>query len=286
MNFLLSTSAFLCGCLLSLCQVGAIAQVATQSIVIHFDTDKSEMGDEAPLMKHLEALVQSPGMKIIGHADYTGGEGYNMKLSEKRANTVAKWLENHGVDAGKISIEAKGETDSRPDEKGDQLAEDRKVVVVFQINPTPKLKPVEAKKPTVAIEAEVETFDIDTSGKENLVLKGVSFIGGRHFPTPESMPELYKLAETMKQHPQIKIEIQGHICCAYDQPDGLDNDTGEPFLSKNRAKYVYKFLIQEGISADRMSYIGLGSTQPKVFPEITEADMQANRRVEIKIIKD
>jgi len=33
-----------------------------------------------------------------------------------------------------------------------------------------------------------------------------------------------------------------------------------------------------------MTYVGLGSTQPKVFPEKTEEDQQANRRVEIKIL--
>lgn len=49
-------------------------------------------------------------LKVIGHTDSTGTAAYNMKLSERRAQNVAKIIESAGVPAGKITVEGKGET--------------------------------------------------------------------------------------------------------------------------------------------------------------------------------
>lgn len=49
-------------------------------------------------------------LKVVGHTDSTGTAAYNMKLSERRAQNVAKIIESAGVPAGKITVEGKGET--------------------------------------------------------------------------------------------------------------------------------------------------------------------------------
>ena len=45
----------------------------------------------------------------------------------------------------------------------------------------------------------------------------------------------------------LKIEIQGHICCQYDGKDGADLSTGIENSSVARAKNVYDYLIENGI---------------------------------------
>ena len=118
----------------------------------------------------------------------------------------------------------------------------------------------------------------------NIILEGVNFIGGQHYPLPESRPAIEKLLRTMRKYPDLKIEIQGYICCEYDQYDGLDFHTQTMNLSENRAKYLYDYLIDADIRASRLSYKGYGSSKPLVFPEVTEEERIKNRRVEIKVL--
>ena len=56
-------------------------------------------------------MGENPGYRVVlsGHTDSVGAEAYNQKLSEKRANAVAKALEELGVSADKITAVGYGE---------------------------------------------------------------------------------------------------------------------------------------------------------------------------------
>jgi len=116
-------------------------------------------------------------------------------------------------------------------------------------------------------------------------LWGIEFRPGRHAIMPDAIYILNALLEVMMNYPNMRIEIQGHICCQLGETDGLDMDTGEPQLSLNRALAVKQWLMQKGIDEKRMEVKGFGGRYPKVFPEKTEADKQKNRRVEILILE-
>ncbi|WP_434730282.1 DUF4384 domain-containing protein [Rhizobium binae] len=84
-------------------------------VPITFDFDKStftSIGTEAA-QELLEALKeQKPGRIIlIGHTDRKGGDDYNKKLSERRAQAVADFLKKNGIDA---TIDAEGRGASEP----------------------------------------------------------------------------------------------------------------------------------------------------------------------------
>ena len=88
----------------------------------------------------------------------------------------------------------------------------------------------------------------------------------------------------MFQTPNLKIQINGHICCEPSYLDGRDNDLGTFDLSWQRAKVIYQYLVDHGISADRMSFRGFGASQ-KLYPYERDAfEKEENRRVEIKIV--
>jgi outer membrane protein OmpA-like peptidoglycan-associated protein len=56
------------------------------------------------------------------------------------------------------------------------------------------------------------------------------------------------------------------------------------WLSDERAKMVYNYLISKGIKAKRLSTIGFGATKMVNPDAYTESDMAENRRVEINVI--
>ncbi|MEX2596080.1 MAG: OmpA family protein [Salibacteraceae bacterium] len=250
----------------------------TDTFSVFFETDVYDRFDVEKIIQFADTTEELLLARVFGYADYVGDAEANQLLSEQRANAVAKALGNHK----KIKIkqlEGNGEVSSSK-KSADGNANDRRVDVIVTRT---IVVPEKAKAlPT----PEDDTYDITSENTENIVLEGLSFIPGRHYPTPDAMPVLEKLVKTMKKYPELHIEIQGHICCAYNVEDGMDNDTGEMTLSKNRAKFVYDFLVEHGIDKARLAYVGLGSSQPKVYPEATDSDRQANRRVEMKIIKN
>ena len=126
--------------------------------------------------------------------------------------------------------------------------------------------------------------DPATKTGDQLILRNLNFIGGRHVLMSYSLPLLTDLLQTMRDHPQLKIEVQGHICCERNGGDGYDYDTGTRDLSVQRAKFVCDYLIQNGIDPARLSYRGFGSSRKLYTDEINAEQQAANRRVEIKIL--
>lgn len=160
--------------------------------------------------------------------------------------------------------------------EGVSFQESEKVTIILYYE---KVKDISAFK---MINDANATFDI-ASG--SIVLSGLTFYPGRHYPIENSLPVLDTLLATMIRYPDLKISIEGHICCVKKNTvDGLDIDTGEHNLSEMRAMYVYNFLIANGIKADRMAYIGFGARKRVVKKEKTSEDEALNRRVEIRVV--
>ncbi|MER3497850.1 MAG: hypothetical protein C4308_04060 [Chitinophagaceae bacterium] len=119
---------------------------------------------------------------------------------------------------------------------------------------------------------------------DNIVLKNLNFFGGRHVLLPGSEETLEELLALLNRKPNLKIEIQGYVCCTPASSDGLDLDTKKPDLSVQRAKMVYDYLVEMGIEKTRLSYKGFGGNNKIIEDENTEYNRMLNRRVEIKIV--
>jgi outer membrane protein OmpA-like peptidoglycan-associated protein len=116
-------------------------------------------------------------------------------------------------------------------------------------------------------------------------LDNIFFYVNRHIITEESYPQLNKLVDFLATNPNVKIQIEGHICCLKYHFDAEDEDTKDRQLSLNRAKYIYDYLSQKGVEKERMRYIGFGNSRPLISPERTPKDEEMNRRVEIRILE-
>ncbi len=93
--------------------------------------------------------------------------------------------------------------------------------------------------------------------------------------TQSSETELNKIVSFLSLNPDVKIMISGHT----------DNQGAENYnldLSEKRAKSVYNFLIQQGISSDNLTYKGFGESQP-LATNNTEEGQKINRRIEFSI---
>ncbi len=256
--------------------VGAMGQ-DTYVVTHHFyfDTDVSNQvrsdvalnftdQDDAWLNGRIKRL------SVRGYADCQGNEAYNRILSEERARFIAKNIVQLGVVDEDFPIEVIGGGQLpciSKSAKGDPDNRRVDVIMTYEVNKEPI--PESWKQ------------EIEENGRVELV--GVNFQPGRHVFLDESSEPLRLLLDALKKNGDLKIELQGHICCQPYPGDGQDNDTGLSNLSEARAKAVYDYLIKNGIDAARLKYKGLGNYFPKVQPEITEADRIANRRVEAVI---
>jgi outer membrane protein OmpA-like peptidoglycan-associated protein len=225
-------------------------------------------------------------IKITGFADYLSNTSYNQTLSEKRAFLVKNYLEkrlSENNNRSKIKIIActgEGEKNSLDDNSNTGEPYQRRVDVFIAV----KTNTIVAYSPVVKV-AQNLTKDIKALAKgERMTIEGLLFEPGRHVAFESAMPVLVKLVETLKKETNLRIEIQGHVCCFDGNDDGFDYDNLDHQLSVNRAKAVYDYLIKNGIEASRLTYKGYGYSDPKVFPEITPQDEQMNRRVEVKVL--
>jgi outer membrane protein OmpA-like peptidoglycan-associated protein len=73
---------------------------------------------------------------------------------------------------------------------------------------------------------------------------------------PESATALDKLVQTLKENPNVTIELSAHTDCR-------GSDQYNERLSQRRAENVVNYLIAHGIAADRLTPKGYGESRPK-----------------------
>ena len=285
---------FILGIILSFFCTKVFTQNKTFTLHLYYGINEVNSQDNFNRLDSLYSAraTTTSTISIYGYADFLNTDAYNFNLSQKRADAVKNYLLKK-TDGSKISINAckgLGEKDSNDNKSAEGEAAQRRVDVIVTQETT--LKKIGSRNnviqdvPKKEIPAQKKNIE-DLKKGESLAVEGLSFIPGRHMVTEASVPVMRKLLKTLKEHPELYIEIQGHVCCPGDgQPDGLDYDTHEYKLSENRAKAIYDFLIKNGIEEERLTYKGYGRTHPKVEIETTEAEEQMNRRVEIKIIEN
>lgn len=256
------------------------AQSRQDSLSIYFETDRYQITEEnKALLKSLSQQIDE--IKILGYTDTVGTSLYNRALSNKRAYSTYFYLLNNGFEIPQIK-EVRGQGEE-PFYKSNSLDSSRKTVIYYQSKAIPNLvepKKTEQTESGKRLEEQINT----TAVGKNLIIKNINFYPGSHQHLPQSEADMKALLEIMKTNSNLKIQIQGHICCEEMGLDGYDKLTGDQYLSVNRAKHIYDYLINNGISEGRLSYKGLGSSM-KLYPfERSEMEKIANRRVEIKIL--
>jgi len=283
-------------CLMSFC---AMAQ---EQVSFFFDSDKFvlQKSELLKLNQWLSANKEAKVVGVYGFCDEEGSVGYNDTLAKKRIDYVFNIIKNKI----KIREDFKTRNFGKLHSLSPIKAENRKVTLYYiqpkdfvneeKIIEEKKEVIAEKKKPNIKF-SDVYVYEnpngstvnikIDTvfmkkvsvaNVGEKLRLENMNFFVDTFAIMPQSRPVMFELLTVMKNVPDLKIQIQGHICCV--QKDYRD-------LSTQRAKAIYKFLEFNGIEKSRMTFVGFASTKPLYpLPEKNEAEREANRRVEIEIM--
>jgi len=108
-----------------------------------------------------------------------------------------------------------------------------------------------------------------------ITLGDVLFETGKADLKGAATASLGKLTEFLAQNPDRSLVIEGHT-------DSIGTDSYNQVLSQNRADSVKVFLLNQGVSANRITAYGKGESSP-VASNDSSSGRQMNRRVEIII---
>lgn len=254
---------------LFLCPIVLVAQNSTE---VFFDFNKYLLNESATKQLH-SWIAENPTIevhKIYGYCDWKGTNNYNDTLSNKRVNAVYQFLK----DKVKIREDYESKGFGKDFEQSKIQSENRKVTIFYEINQESKEKNSIAENPS-DLQHKIKASKIG----EKIKLENINFYNMSPRILPRSKPVLFDLLCAMEDNPNLKIEIQGHICCQ------LEKDATD--LSTSRAKAIYNFLISRKISRKRLSYKGFGISNPiHKIPEKSDKEQEENRRVEILILEN
>ena len=277
--------------------------LAQEQVSIYFDSNKFELTkkEQNKLNQWILANNNNKIVAIHGYTDEDGTSGFNDTLAQKRVDFIFQNIK----DQIKIREDFKTLSFGEKFHQSENKAENRKVTIYYIFEKDiPRENEILGLKPLVAVEelpkpvidypeklifenpnGTKSEFKLDrvfmnrvNSAKvgEKLKIENLNFIINTFAVVNESRGKMYELLLVLQNNPQLKIEIQGHLCC-------MPNDRLD--LSTQRAKAIYNFLVSNQIYPARLSYKGFGSTQPIYpLPEKNEAERAANRRVEILIL--
>ena len=277
---------------------------AQQQFSVYFDSNKSDLknSESIRLTKWMEANKDVKIVAINGYTDEDGTTTHNDSLSQKRVSRIFSEV------SGKIRIRGDFKTRSFGElhQHSKNKSENRKATIYYlEAKDIPReneilgIKPEPAAEPQKRVVTYPERITVDnpdgtkseykldiefmrqmtTAVKgDKLRIANLNFVINTFAIVPASRSKLYELLLVLQRNPNLKIDIQGHLCCS--PKDHTD-------LSTKRAKAIFQFLVTNEIDKSRLSYKGLGTTMPlHKIPEQNEAERAANRRVEIEIVSN
>jgi OmpA-OmpF porin, OOP family len=110
--------------------------------------------------------------------------------------------------------------------------------------------------------------------KGRVATQGIYFDTGSDRIRPESTPTLKEIGTMLKDHPDLKLTIEGHT-------DNVGSPQSNQALSEKRAAAVRQFLIDSyQVDGARLAAKGVGAGKPAAGNDTAEGRQQ-NRRVEL-----
>ncbi|ELY1980053.1 OmpA family protein [Flavobacterium psychrophilum] len=280
----------ICYFLLFLCLVENAS--AQEKLEIYFDFNKTDINPKTKIK--LDSLITSKNkieiLKIYGFTDSVDTTTYNDSLSIKRAKKIFNYCKENKVQISN-QVEIKGFGENYNQSKNSN--KNRKAIIFFKsiLSDKPKPNPnnsengsfYSSENPEILkqfLASEKSIFEKFKNAKKGdiIVINNILFQINSEKLANGSSQIIIDLLDYLTNNPKIKIEIHGNICC--------NPNTNDVKLSYRRAKYIFDYLIKNGIATSRLGYHGYGSANPIYkIPEKSYQEELANRRVEILIIE-
>ena len=113
---------------------------------------------------------------------------------------------------------------------------------------------------------------------QTIRLTHLIFEQGKSIIDPASFDELDEVAQMLKDHTKLVIQLEGHT-------DNQGSMSKNMELSQERVDEVKKYLVEKGVKKDRVKTKAFGGTKPLSNEKTVEA-RNLNRRVEIRILSE
>jgi Outer membrane protein and related peptidoglycan-associated (lipo)proteins len=198
-------------------------------------------------------------------------------LAETEAQELARQLET--IQKERAALAREMEELAR---KAKELAEERDLLSAETERLAAEREAIKKERDELAskLKGALSTVAETTDTARGLIvnLAGVLFDLNQATLKTESQLKLAKLAGILMLFPDMKLSIEGHT-------DSTGSEDWNLKLSVDRARTVYEFLMNQGISQERMKYQGFGSSRP-IASNDTEANRAKNRRVELIVLKE
>ncbi len=225
-----------------------------------------------------------------GELDY-----YTMKLAQDRSMVVYDFLtqklpENQSV------FEIKMQPFNGNDE-GHAKADCVRITAYFVEKEGPFL--VDPPRALFPEEFKEETLPASMTARKNgdemrFTLNNILFEGNSAIYLDESESTLLDVAQYLLDHPEYDILLEGHVNghmgkkylkrAAKSNPEKVAYKNGK-HLSLARAESIRDFLVMQGVSEDRITCEGKGGTDKIYKDPKNRKENEANRRIEIILIK-
>ena len=106
---------------------------------VNFDTSKAAIKPESrPILDNaVKVLNENPSVhvRVEGHTDSRGSDAFNMRLSQRRAESVVAYLTAAGIDAGRLAPVGYGESAPvAPNDTKENMYKNRRVDLVVTDN--------------------------------------------------------------------------------------------------------------------------------------------------------
>jgi outer membrane protein OmpA-like peptidoglycan-associated protein len=112
----------------------------------------------------------------------------------------------------------------------------------------------------------------------NTAFSDLEFESGKDIIKASSYSSLDELAGLLSRKENYRLRITGHT-------DNVGNPESNMRLSEKRARAVQTYLVNKGVSKDRLDVKWFGQTKP-AYPNDTPEGRQKNRRVEMQVVFD
>lgn len=196
---------------------------------------------------------------IEGHTDNVGNPEQNMKLSQRRAQSVVSYMvETFGIAASRLTAVGYGETRPIGDNRTDEgKRQNRRIGALVACATDIEGLKVVAARVTMALLIEFDRNKADVK--------------------PEYREELHKLANFLTANPSATATVEGHTA-NLQVTEALALE-----ISQRRAQNVVNYLVDNfGIARSRLTAQGFGQARRTAYNTSLEGQ-QENRRVNVII---
>jgi peptidoglycan-associated lipoprotein len=217
---------------------------------------------------------------IVLEKIYASSDNPNSKVIGKKPLTESKISITVGGKKREMTVNTEGVATIELEDNADyNFFGSKEGYLNNQVNFSSKGLAKDPANPIQKFEVEI-TLDKIFKNKE-ISLENIYYDLAKWDIRSDAQPTLNKLAETLMQNPQVKIQLSSHTDCR-------SSDTYNATLSQKRAESAVNYLISKGLDPLRLIAKGYGESQPAISCECnkcTEGEHQANRRTTFKVLE-